>query len=61
MSDDVTRNWVIRKNGYFYRPGRAGYTGSLAEAGRYTEAEAKAEASVEPWHMAAAIRKGDWT
>lgn len=50
MSD---ANWVIRKRGYFYRPDRAGYTASIAQAGRYTEQEAKAEAAIEPWCMSA--------
>jgi hypothetical protein len=40
--------WLIRKRGFYYRPNRAGYTSSIAEAGRYTEAEAKAEAAIEP-------------
>lgn len=47
--------WLIRKGGYFYRTKRCGYTTVKAEAGRYTEAEAKREASVEPWHMAAIL------
>ena len=47
------REWLIRKRGYYYRPNRAGYTASVAEAGRYTEAEAKNEAALEPWHMTA--------
>ena len=37
-----------RKDGYWYRPNRQGYTTVKAEAGRYTESEAKAEASIEP-------------
>lgn len=37
------RDWLIRKRGYYYRPNRAGYTDSVVEAGRYTEAEAKDE------------------
>lgn len=45
--------WVIRKSGYYYRPHRSGYTTNIDEAGRYTELEAKAEASIEPWHMSA--------
>lgn len=58
MSDSITpelepREWLIRKRGYYYRPNRAGYTASVAEAGRYTEAEAKAEANIEPKIMSA--------
>lgn len=41
MSETV----VIRKNGYFYRPGWAGYTASVLEAGRYFRAEAEAHAA----------------
>lgn len=47
------REWLIRKDGYFYRPNRCGYTTAKHEAGRYTEAEARKEAEVEPWHMSA--------
>lgn len=42
------REWVIRKNGYFYRANRSGYTQEITAAGLYTEAEAKAEARIEP-------------
>lgn len=42
------REWLIRKNGYFYRPNRAGYTCEKVAAGRYTKAEADAEAAIEP-------------
>jgi Lar family restriction alleviation protein len=47
--------WLIRKGSYYYRPNRCGYTASKAEAGRYTEAEAKREAAIEPWHMFAIL------
>lgn len=54
MTDLVERReWLIRKSGYFYRPNRCGYTTAKHEAGRYTEAEARKEAEVEPWHMTA--------
>jgi hypothetical protein len=46
-TEAMTKDWVIRKNGYFYRQNRAGYAASVVEAGRFTEAEAKAEATVE--------------
>jgi hypothetical protein len=47
------REWLIRKDGYFYRPNCQGYTTRKIEAGRYTKAKAEAEAAVEPWHMSA--------
>lgn len=58
MSTDLKEgpgSWLIRKGGYFYRPNCRGYTTRKEEAGRYTEAKAKAEASVEPWHMSAVL------
>ncbi|TPN03847.1 hypothetical protein FJ973_29845 [Mesorhizobium sp. B2-1-3] len=45
--------WLIRKDGYFYRPNKSGYTTVKSEAGRYTELDARLEAEIEPWHMAA--------
>lgn len=45
--------WLIRKGGYFYRPNKSGYTGEKPAAGRYTEADAKAEAAIEPDNMSA--------
>lgn len=53
VPESSDRQWLIRKRGYYYRPNRAGYTASIAEAGRYTEAEAKAEAAIEPAIMQA--------
>lgn len=47
------REYLIRKGGYYYRPNSHGYTTRKVEAGRYTKAEADAEAAVEPWHMSA--------
>lgn len=44
---EAPRDWVIRKNGYFYRANRSGYTQEIVAAGLYTEAEAKAEARIE--------------
>jgi hypothetical protein len=49
---DLAR-WLIVKRGYFYRPNRSGYTQSKARAGRYTEAEARREAEIEPASMSA--------
>lgn len=49
----VRREWFIRKNGYFYRPDRRGYTKDVIGAGLYTEAEAKSEAAIEPDCMSA--------
>ncbi|MEO1092233.1 MAG: hypothetical protein AAFX81_16530 [Pseudomonadota bacterium] len=51
MSDQVP--WVIRKSDYFYRPNCAGLTACACEAGVYTEAEAKAEASLDPRRVSA--------
>lgn len=50
VEDDA---WLIRKGAYYYRPNRQGYTTRKADAGRYTEAEAHAEASIEPDRMSA--------
>lgn len=36
---------VVRKGGYFYRPGWCGYTASIHEAGRYDGDDARAHAS----------------
>ena len=47
------REWLIRKRGYFYRSDRCGYTKDVIAAGLYTEAEAKAEAAIEPHCMSA--------
>ena len=57
--DIVGRTWLIRKDGYFYRPNKSGYTTSKAEAGRYNEADAKRECEIEPWHMKA-IHENEW-
>lgn len=54
-----TKEWLIRKDGYFYRPNRAGYTVTKSEAGRYTKTEAEREARIEPWHMKA-IHEDEW-
>lgn len=47
------REWLIKKDGYFYRPNFCGYATSKFEAGRYTKTDADREAAVEPWHMKA--------
>jgi hypothetical protein len=36
------KEYLIRKSGAWYRPNSAGYTNNIAEAGRYTLAEAEA-------------------
>lgn len=41
MSDD----WLIRKNGAWYRPSCQGYTTDLTQAGLYSESAAKARAN----------------
>ena len=51
--DPTEARWLIRKGSYWYRPRRSGYTNHKFDAGRYTLAEAEAEAGVEPWHMSA--------
>jgi len=43
MREAVARDYVLVKRGLYYRPNSMGYTGVLDEAGRYTEAEAKAQ------------------
>ena len=53
------KEWLIRKNGYFYRPNCQGYTTRKVEAGRYTKAKAESEASIEPRHMKA-IHESEW-
>lgn len=53
MPETPARDWVIRKNGYFYRANRSGYTMEVCAAGRYTEQEARAEARVEPHSISA--------
>ena len=59
MTTDTTpvtperREWLILKGNHFYRPNKRGYTTSKTEAGRYSEADALREASIEPWHMSA--------
>ena len=44
----MMRNWVVVKNGYYYRPGAHGYTANIEEAGRWTKAKALEYALVEP-------------
>jgi len=43
MRKAMARDYVLVKRGLYYRPNSMGYTGVLDEAGRYTEAEAKAQ------------------
>lgn len=47
------RDYLIRKGGYYYRPGFSGYTAEISAAGRYTRTEAEREAAIEPWRMQA--------
>ena len=44
---------LIKKGSYFYRPNKQGYTSFKFDAGRYSKADAEAEAAIEPWHMKA--------
>lgn len=53
MTEAQRPEWLIKKRGYFYRADKAGYTARLEDAGLYTEADAKAEAGIEPWVMSA--------
>ncbi|MCB5201704.1 hypothetical protein LH464_04325 [Neorhizobium sp. T786] len=39
----MAEDWLIRKNGYYYRPNSQGYTCFVHEAGRYTKEDAEAE------------------
>lgn len=48
-----SRDYLIRKGGYYYRSNFRGYTTDPNSAGRYTRTEAEREAKIEPWHMAA--------
>lgn len=50
---DQAREWLIRKNGHYYRSEWSGYTTNVHDAGRYTRAEAEREAAIEPWRMTA--------
>lgn len=45
--------YLIRKGRFYYRPNRCGYTEFKERAGRYTKAEAEAEAAIEPGHIVA--------
>jgi hypothetical protein len=51
MSDEA--KYLVRKDGYFYRPNAHGYTLHKFDAGRFTKDEAEKHAAVEPWHMSA--------
>lgn len=53
------REWLIRKDGYFYRPNKSGYTTKKHEAGRYEREDAEQEARIEPWHMKA-VHQDEW-
>lgn len=39
--DPTAAEYLIRKNGYWYRPNCQGYTTSIDQAGRYTLIEAR--------------------
>lgn len=40
-TDTQPRRWLLMKRGLYYRPKAAGYTNSIAEAGRFDEAYAR--------------------
>lgn len=46
-------DYLIQKDGYWYRPNKQGYTNSVMAAGRYTRRDAERECEIEPWHMKA--------
>lgn len=41
--------WLVKKRGLYYRPHSAGYTGNIAEAGRYSTEEARRHEYKRPW------------
>ena len=43
----------IKKDGYWYRPNKCGYTKDIIAAGRYTKADAELDAGIEPCCMRA--------
>lgn len=51
MSDELVKDYAIRKSGYYYRSNWSGYTRDLEHAGRYRKEDAEREASVEPETM----------
>jgi len=51
--DAEQRCYMIRKGGYWLRENGFGYTTRKRDAGRFTKAEAEAQAQVEPMHMRA--------
>lgn len=53
---DSDKTHLVKKDGYYYRPNRSGYTTRVSEAGLYTKEEAEREAAIEPWHMKAIAR-----
>lgn len=59
MSEEP-KDWVLRKLGYFYRPNSQGYTSEIHDAGRYTEAEAKAHAAEDIEPAVTASHESQW-
>lgn len=53
------REWLILNNGCFYRPYWSGYTMKKADAGGYTEAEARKEVAFGDPGYIRAIHKDD--
>lgn len=50
-TNDGAKVWLIKKDDFYYRANRCGYTKEVSAAGRYARAEADREAAIEPWHM----------